>query len=270
MPPKPSIAAPYISTLQQQSLLLSHFLHATGGEISEMLNNKTLKVADLGFTYRQINSWDEHGLLHVNRDGTEWRSFSIMDRIWIGLIGEMRKYGISLKQIGKVKTYLTEYPVGVGNRIAVLEFYTAHAAPRKHPCVVVIFEDASALICQYQEWLRMQLADKVPNHVLIHLNPIFEQVFPKGKIGANYKEVTGFGYEDFEMLSAISTCEFEKVEVTYKDGRADILKGQKRHKVNAKLVDILRENAYQKVEVELAGGEVSRIIQWKRIKLKKA
>ena len=270
MTSKSSIAAPYIAALQQQSLMLTHFLQQDGQEISEMLNRKNMTVADLKFTYRQINSWDEHGLLDPKREGAQWREFSIMDRVWLCLIREMRKYGISLKQIGKVKTYITEYPIGVGKTIAALEFYTAHAAPRKHPCVVVIFEDASALICQYQEWLRMQLADKVPNHVLIHLNPIFEHVFPKSKIGANYKEVTGFAYQDFEMLSAISNCEFEKIEVTYKDVKADILKGLRRHKVNEKLADILLENAYQKVEVELAGGEISRILQWKRIKLKKA
>jgi hypothetical protein len=129
----------------------------------------------------------------------------------------MRKYGIPFKQIAKIKKLLTEDFISIREKSPVLEFYTVHAAPRNWPCLVAVFEDGSALICQYSQWLGFQITSKVANHVLIHLNPIFEEVFPKTKGKTDYSDNTG-RISDFQLLAAIESENFEKVEITYGKG----------------------------------------------------
>lgn len=270
MTSKQNIALPYISALQQHSLLLSFILDETGQEISDMLNEKRLKMSDLDFTYRQINSWDEHGLLDTQREGTEWRTFSYMDHVWLCLIREMRKYGVSLKQIARIKKFLTEAPFSVNNRSSVLEYYTANLGTRKQACVLIIFDDASALICPYSRWLEQQVLEKVPNHLLIHLNPIWQELFPKSKMLPAYKNNLGWAIEDFNLIQTISEDKYERVEIIYEDGKAERVSGMKHVKTTKKIVDLLREHDYQKIEIEQIGGGIARIIQWRKMKVDNA
>lgn len=270
MTPKSSIAAPYISALQQHSFILRYILDEDGQDVSDMLNAKRFKKSDCGFTYRQINSWDEHGLIDSDRKGPEWRTFSYMDHVWLCLIREMRKYGISLKQIARIKKFLTDGTYSVKDRSSMLEFYVANLCTRKQACVLIIFEDASAMIWPYDQWLSQQVGDKVPNHVMIHLNPIWQELFPKNSLLPDYKRNIGWALDEFQLLRTISGDKYETVEITYKNGKVDLLKGMKRVETTKKIADILRENAYQKIEIDQSAGGITRILQWKKIKIDKA
>src|ERR1041385_3541880 len=127
----PPIAFPFIQALAQNKLLMKFYLQEDGREMSEMLNEKKFTVREIGFSYRLINTWDANGLLDIERRGTDWRKFSVMDKVWLNIIRELRKYGISLKQILKVKQFLN-WNDGLSNvEMPLLEIYTSIAAPRK-------------------------------------------------------------------------------------------------------------------------------------------
>ena len=52
-------------------------------------------------TYRQINHWEEHGLITPNRvtDDTGWRKFSDVDIVCLAIIKELRAHGLGLPTI---------------------------------------------------------------------------------------------------------------------------------------------------------------------------
>jgi hypothetical protein len=105
---------------------------------------------------------------------------------------------------------------------------------------------------------------------MIHLNPIWQVLFPKSKMLPEYKNNLGWSLEDFNLLQAMNSDSFVKVEVTYQGGKPETVKGLKRVNIKTQIVDLLQENKYQKLEIEQAGGGITRILQWKRIKLDKA
>ncbi len=262
-----SIAFRFFQVLNQNKILLNYYLDKSGQEMSEMMNEKKFTGKELGFTYRQISTWDASGLLDVERQGTDWRMFSMMDKIWLHLIRELRKYGISLKQIQKIKKFLNTDNAVTNIEMPLLEIYSSIAAPRKIPLCVIVFEDASALICPYAEWLTIELNQMVPSHVVIHMGELFAKVFNDKKLVPDVGRLTDLSDEEINIVELIREGDYEQVKIKYKGKKAETLEGLKRFEVQTKITDILKENDYQTIEIVKHAGQLRQITTWEKIKL---
>lgn len=261
-----SIAFPFYDALNQNELLKTFYLNTDGQDMSVMMNEKKFTVKEIGFTYRQVSTWDASGLLDVDRQGTDWRLFSIMDKIWLHVIRELRKYGISLKQIAKIKKFLNlNNAVSIAD-LPMLEIYSC-LAPRKIPTSIVVFEDASALICPYADWLSILLGQMVPNHLVIHMGPIFANVFDKQSLIPYPSRLTDLSDEELNILQHIRENNYEEVNIKYKGKKAEILEGLKRFDVHTKVTDVLKAKDYQRIELVKHNGELRQITAWEKNKL---
>ena len=75
----------------------------------DQILNRGFSVKDLKVPYRNINHWDEKGLLlNTRREGGQWRKFNFMDCIWIRIVTELRKFGVSFSTIVALKEILSE------------------------------------------------------------------------------------------------------------------------------------------------------------------
>jgi len=75
----------------------------------DQILNRNFSVKDLKVPYRNINHWDEKGLLlNTKREDGQWRKFNFMDCIWIRIVTELRKFGASFALIITLKEILTE------------------------------------------------------------------------------------------------------------------------------------------------------------------
>jgi DNA-binding transcriptional MerR regulator len=69
-----------------------------------IISEERFLIKDLDIPYRQINNWDEKGVISFSRKITEgWRKFSFVELIWIKMVNEFRNFGIPLEIISKVK-----------------------------------------------------------------------------------------------------------------------------------------------------------------------
>lgn len=76
-------------------------------ELVSMLQKELFTVPDTGTTYRTINHWEGMGLLDDHRAPDQrWRRFSFVDYVWIRLLDKMRRVGISIDALKKVKELL--------------------------------------------------------------------------------------------------------------------------------------------------------------------
>jgi len=76
------------------------------GILLEKLNEVRLRASDINRTlelsYRQLNDWEQRGMLKPkfmrpsSKDGKGWRKFKILDLISLGLLKEIKKYGIPI------------------------------------------------------------------------------------------------------------------------------------------------------------------------------
>jgi MerR-like DNA binding protein len=82
----------------------------------DKLTEKRLKASDLkgmiGLTYRQLNDWDERGMLKSTTDGMRkekgagWRKFSIAELVPIAILKALRGQGIPLSKLHNVRAAL--------------------------------------------------------------------------------------------------------------------------------------------------------------------
>ncbi len=97
-------------------LSLTKKIYPGWGVLFEKLSDSYLKASDLrqilDLSYRQINDWDDRGMLKTYREktggkqGEGWRRFSIMDLIPIAILVELKKQGIPISKLKGVVDYL--------------------------------------------------------------------------------------------------------------------------------------------------------------------
>lgn len=80
--------------------------HPDLAELLDQLREPVFTVRDTGYDYRQINHWDEEGILEASRDARNWRKFDFLQLVWMKIEGEFREMGLPIGMIGEVKAVL--------------------------------------------------------------------------------------------------------------------------------------------------------------------
>lgn len=126
-----------------------------------------------------MNSWGKEGLLSVQREGREWRRFSVIDAIWVRLIKELREFGVTWKQLKITKESLEFESKRCGVSMPMLEFYTAFAIGNKMPVLLLVFKDGIAVPCSFTQYKVAKEMVGVDDHIQINLNDILQSMFPE-------------------------------------------------------------------------------------------
>lgn len=232
-----------------------YFKDRKGNHISVILNSKDRKVTFKDITYKMLTDWEKAGLLDNNRDGNEWRRFSIMDAIWLKIILELRSFGMSWKQIKIAKESLEFQSKKCGVAMPLLEFYTAFAIGNRMPVLLLVFQDGVAIPANYTQYKVSRDFLGLDNHIQLSLNNIIQGFFPDVDLKPTQKIEIPVDLDEMELLAFIRLNIFEKVEIKLKSGKMNILEGTERLAVSEKLAEIVRQHDYQKIEFDIAGGK---------------
>lgn len=232
-----------------------YFKDRKGSHISAILNSKDRKVTFKDITYKMLTDWEKAGLLDNNRDGNEWRRFSIMDAIWLKIIFELRSFGMSWKQIKITKESLEFQNKKCGVAMPLLEFYTAFAIGNRMPVLLLVFQDGIAIPANYTQYKVSRDFLGLDNHIQLSLNNIIQGFFPDVDLKPTQKIEIPVDLDEMELLAFIRLNIFEKVEIKLKSGKINILEGTERLAVSEKLAEIVRQHDYQKIEFDIAGGK---------------
>jgi hypothetical protein len=248
---------------------LDYFKSIKRNKISQVLNSQDRNVKLTTVTYRQLNSWEEQGLLNSEREGREWRRFSIMDALWIKIIQELREFGLSWEKLKNAKESLSFQADLCGVPMPMLEFYTAFAVGSKMPVLLLIFKDGIAVPANFSQYKITQQVLGLENHLQINLNSILQGLFPQMDLTPNFKNEMPVDIDEMELLAYLRVGEYEKVEVRYKNGKIDIIEGMERIKATKRLHDILKDQEYANIEVIQEGGKVIGFVRKTKKRLSK-
>lgn len=233
----------------------SYFKNLQNNKISQLLNSKERKVAFETISYRQINSWEQQGLLNGNREGREWRRFSIMDALWVKIIDELRTFGVSWERIKVAKESLSFESERCGVEMPLLEFYTAFAIGCTMPVLLLIFKDGISVPCSATQYKVAKELVGITNHIQLSLNELLQGMFPEVDLKPNQKAEMQIDVDEMELLAFLRVGSFEKVEIFYQDGKMRTVEGMQRINVNALVSDVMKEHKYQKIEVVMDDGK---------------
>lgn len=90
------------------SSILQDFLQnlSNGTDVKKHLTKKMFLAKDLPVSYRQINHWNEKGLLIEKTEMGKWREFSFMEYVWVLMIVKLREWGVGLSQIKSIRDFM--------------------------------------------------------------------------------------------------------------------------------------------------------------------
>lgn len=249
--------------------LEQYFKDIRSNKISKVLNDSNRKVKLATVTYRQVNSWEEQGLLTIEREEREWRKFSIIEAVWLKIISELRDFGFPIEKIKVTKESLSYQAKKYGVQMPFLEFFTAFAIGNKMPVLVLVFKDGAAIPVNFTQYRVTKEVIGVENHIQINLNDMLQSFFPNVDLRPSYELQMPVSLEEMELLAFMRVKEFEKVEIRYQDGRMDTIEGLERMNAASRVNEILQEQNYSRIELIQEDGKVTSVTRRTRKRFKK-
>lgn len=238
----------------------SYSRNSKSSGLSKLLNDRTEHLKNQEITTRQVNSWDDYGLLDIGRVGKEWRKYSIMDAVWLNVISELRNFGIPVEVIRNVKSALELGNDIVGTPMPLLEFCIYKALRDEERMVLLVFMDGSAFPLSYDQYLINALNAELNNFLLIDLNEILKRNFENNKkVVTNKIEASAVSDEEMKLLNFIRNGRYEKVSVMINNRKLDILEGVERVNIKKSLFDVKNEYQFQDVTFKQQAGDTVNI-----------
>jgi DNA-binding transcriptional MerR regulator len=240
---------------------MDYFKDIKNNKISQVLNNTERNVKLSTVTYRQLNSWEEQGLLSNEREGRGWRRFSIMDALWTKIIQELREFGLSWEKLKATKESLSFQSDLCGVPMPMLEFYTAFAIGNKMPVLLLVFRDGVAVPVNFTQYKVTQQVLGVENHLQLNLNEMLQGLFPNMDLKPNYKSELPVSVNEMELLAYLGLGTFEKITVVFNGKQMESFEGVQRVKAKKRIHEIMREHSYQNINIQEEDGEITAIFQ---------
>lgn len=146
----------------------------------EQLREKSLTAkGKLVITHRQINHWSSFGLIDDSRETDEkmnWRKYSVLDVVWLGIILNSRQLGYPLDSLRKAKDiwYSLEED---GKIFPLIETYISMGL-QNVPCTILLYPNGFLELYTLREYVTaLNLGNLLSHHISISLSFILEEIF---------------------------------------------------------------------------------------------
>ena len=232
------------------------YYKGSGKKFSIKLNEKVKRLNNVEVSYRVISSWEEQNLINSNRPhGKGWRMYSLIDLVWVGIIINLRKFGLSVSQIKEVKKHLEYLNDKIKSDFPILELYIAKAF-LKIPVYILVFNDGEAQCVTKSEYDTSWELRTIDNHIIINLNNILQDISPNKDFRPNSERIYNLTKHEENLLYMIRCEEWETIEIHGKDGHIEKIDKTVKYDPSTKIIEILNKADYQDIEIKKTNGKV--------------
>ena len=241
-------------------------------ELHQILNDKIAPVKVMGISRRLVSYWLDEGVITDDRKGdTSNRYFSYMEMFWVAIVIELRRFAYPIKKIKTIKLYLEQeltlekeqkkYP---RIELAVFEMLLDEI-----PLFLTINNDALACICSDLEYEKRLRDIEYDTHIVIPLHQILKQYVSDICFNTIFMDYMNLTPEEDMVLKAIQNKEYENITIIKKDNTIDRIESTQKIIADKRIIDILKEQDYQDIEIKQQNGKVIHIKRTVKQKIKK-
>ena len=241
-------------------------------ELHLILNDKIAPVKVMGISKRLVSHWLDEGVITDDRKGdTTHRYFSYMEMFWVAIIIELRRFSYPIKKIKTIKLYLEEEIKleDTDRKYARLEMTVLEMLLDKSPLFLTINNEALSCICNDFEYERMVRDQEYDTHIIIPLHRILKKYVKDIRFNTIFMENMNLTQEEDMVLEAIQNKGFESITVIKKDDTIDRIESTQKIIADKRIIDILKEQDYQDIEIKQQNGKVIHIKRTVKQKIKK-
>ena len=167
---------------------LAGFLHSDLN-IVKQFNQQTYTIGEEKLSSRVLNHWYQSGIITDDRlDNKGWKKFSFSEIVWIRIVIKLRKFGLDLQRIKKVKEQIDYYNTKDSkSKCPLLDFYMLVAITSTIPIKFIVFESGQAEIVKQSD---IDIANQLnlinEDFISIDINKLLDKALTKKKVKANY------------------------------------------------------------------------------------
>lgn len=250
-----------ITHLEWFDVWLETYLGEDFSRIRADTRKRRVSISSTSQSYRVINHWSQGGLLLKQKGrGSGWRKFSLIDILWIGVIGDLRKLGYPLDKIKNVKESLFHRTEDEREDTLYFELFIGRMVVKDN-VLLVITPEGEADLCLDREYINSQFFGPLPSpHIVIRLNEIFSRSVKKPELSYNTNFVVSPSDKETNLLySIMAEKDLKEVRISVKDQKMDridyVKKTQNPEKVLPYVSKALKEGGRKELLLKIEDGK---------------
>ncbi|WP_282015932.1 MerR family transcriptional regulator [Marinifilum flexuosum] len=250
---------------------LHDYYNNIGNDTSEFLNLKDEYLESRKFTYRVLNSWDKNELLECKREeNTGWRKFSLIDKTWLYLIQELRKFNFSIKQIKRVKDNLGFGSDKFQSTFPMLELHTISCLLNT-PTYILIFHDGQVEFESCNSEKDLIKVAKHDNALKINMNNIVQKALPNQDLTPKFRDTMQITETEKKLITLLRTEQWEEVKIKGKEGNIELVEFSRNEPVTDAVLEKVKKlqsgSDFQEISIKMQNGKTVNLNQKKKIKM---
>lgn len=234
-------------------------------KLTDAINEKKFRVKNSGTSHRVINYLEKEGLIDSKRKTTSsWRSFSLKELIYLGVIKELRLFGFKNKQLKLLKESF------FSSKLKNCADTAIHYALNKSAIYLIIDSLGNATFFDGMG-LDIFVKKDSTSHMTVNINNIYNDVRNKlGKDSVSYTTMSDtiaeilsdfdLNDKELEIIKVIRMIKYKKITIK-KTGADDfIIKAEHtKPKQENELLEILKEGNYHDISIKTKDGKIVNI-----------
>ncbi len=247
------------------------FLHKTT-KSKEQLNEKRYRLSEESISPRIVNHWVDLDLLSDERpQGKGWHMLSISEMIWLKIIIKLRKFGMELNKIKKVKEYLEIYSSGDNqSKFPELDFYIIYGLNKNEPVKLIVFDSGkSCLLPQSDIDLFKQYSFIRDDFISIDINMMVSDSFKDKVNSTDYLHYSKSEIEK-EVYQSIYVDDVQSISIKVSGGKEYLIKKEKVVESKQEINALLRKTGshFEETTMHIGNRKVHKITEKKKLKKK--
>lgn len=185
-------------------------------ELQKIIRARNYTVKETGISYRVINHWDEKGILPGDfaLSGEGWRKFSFVEIVWLRIVVELRKFGLPLETISRIKEHVMIWS-DEDQTYPWFEYFVAKTPNSVLDGYLVARADGTADLVFSRAIEREKIIRGSRSFILIS----FKEVFQSIKIPTVKPEsLFSLSDDEIDVLGVIRSGEVDKITLKLKEG----------------------------------------------------
>lgn len=223
------------------------------------IRSKRSTISQQDVSYRVISYWDTQGLIECERDSEKgWRKFNLVETLWLQVIQELRKFGLTTNTISIAKTYFFETNNN-SDAVPYLDFYLASAMALNRPVCLIVFPSGACELfdhTEYKDALALQLLDI---HLNLSLNDLLQKISVKAH--PSYPLERELSKELSKVVDILNSSNYETATIRKKGNVIDRVELAHKPENDARIHEMLNQKEDQDIVVKKRRGKIIHVSQ---------
>lgn len=205
--------------------------------------SKTKAIA----TPKLLNDWIKKGIIKISENDTgKIKRFSKLENIWINMVLDLRKFGISLDKITRIREQLdfevqnySYFKHNVLNAITGAKNY------------MLIFEDGDISFMNIDKYHKFTKKAQIPTHINLCFGNYVAKEFENNSFDEDFEflKTTYQSSEKLKLLFFLKTNLFEEIRLELGDGDIRLISKSENIKENSDLKKAIEEWEFKKLNI---------------------